>query len=371
MWSRHDSAMHVAQAQAELRENLGSVLTLDGTEQDRQAAVDRVITQWSRKYGVNPGTQAELRAFANEDLDTPSVEDRFDRAILGDVYQIANGRDLIERVEQAETVEQAVKDAGDLLVAGIVGAGGAATGDAEFQAYAAKRMRDNKTVRKVYEKAAEFVWENRSELSGIAEKAADAKAAVQGAVDSLTDYIEEIADRWSYVGKSMTEQGIGQRRLEAERSQRERDRAGRAERRATERDERDRLRDLEERLEEAGRLAQEQFPRGQRQTRRRGQPQEDEPQLQGPTPEYYARRQREQVERNIDELRSLIGEARQEYRHVGSNRAELGRKLRTFMRMRQRYAAMADSGMLERDVVKALSNEIEQLRKLYQRGPKK
>lgn len=358
----HDNAMYLASAQSELADAIAGI-GMEGSEQERAAKVAQVLQSWSSKHGVRFDSPADVDAFLSQELEMPSVEERFAR-VMADVLRIDSQRDIIERAEQAETAVQAVKDVGDRLVAGMVGRYGEWTGDPEFQEYARQRMAEKDTVRQLYDSAAKAV-RDAGEQGALA--AADwymrDKNALRTVVDDLSDYIDDVASSYAHWARSSTTAGVVQRRLAAEQNARRRAEREAARRRAAEREgtpssaelrknlaaaeqERDRAR-LRSKMKEVQRKAQDYA----------------DPQLQGPTPEW--------VERRLSELQVEVQEAAREYRHVGSNRAELGRKLRSFMRMRQKYAALADSGMVDRNVVDALSNEIEQLLKLYRRGPKK
>jgi ribosomal protein S19E (S16A) len=357
MYAKHDNDMYLASAQSELSDAIANI-GLEGSEEQRAAAVAKAIQSWSSKHGVRFDSRAEVSEFLSQDVERPPVKERFER-VVADALSIASREDIVRRASQAETVEQAVKDVGDRLVAGILAGVGAATDDAEYTAYARERMAEKDTLRRVYDSAAEAVQQagEQGALDAARWYYRD-KNVIRKVVDDLSDYIDNVADGYGALVDTGSERDA-RRQANVQRTM-----AGQVRRQQKRHDllvdERD------EALAAQGRAAMRSEDLRVAAEENRGQPSAAEQAAQ------QLRNKQASVESDIQNLREQVETARGELQAAGlESRATIGRKLRSFMRMRQKYAAMADSGMVDRNVVEALSTEIEQLLKLYRRGPKK
>jgi hypothetical protein len=367
-YSKHDNAMYTSGAQQELRDAIAGI-GMDGDEQSRAAALEQALQSWSSKHGVRFDDRQQVADFLAQDIEAPDTKSRVQR-VIADALDVNSHADLVQRAAQAETAAQAVKDLGDRFVAGVLGAWGAAADDPIYQQYAMDRMAEKDTVRKLYDAAADKL---QAYMEG---KALDAAAwymrdnnAVRKAAKELSGYVSEVADGYGSLIDTGSE-------IDARRQAKYK-----AQMRAQEKRQAQRRQPLEEQRDAAQAAAAAAAQRSAQRQAEQG--------AAGPSPamqEADALRDKQarvtqdiaqlqsqlgikprgdSVEAGMEDLRAQITQTRKELAAAGSgSREEVGRRLRMFMRLKQKYA---ESGMVRREVIDAVGSEIEKLRTQYRR----
>ena len=368
-YSEHDNAMYMSGAQQELRDGIAGI-DMGGDEQSRAAALEQVLQSWSTEHGVRFDDRQQVADFLAQDIEAPDAESRVER-VIADALDVNSHFDVVQRAAQVETAEQAVKDLGDRLVAGVLGAWGAAADDPIYQEYAAKRMAQQDTVRKLYDAAADKLQ------AYMEDKALDAAAwymrdnnAVRKAAEGLSGYVSQVADSYGFLfdtgskldARRQARYGAemrAQKEREAQRSLPLREQRDRAQQDAANAAQRSAQRQAEQ--EAAGPMSPA-MQAAEALRDKQGQVAQDIAQLQiklGIKP------RADSVEAGIEALRAEITQTRKELAAAGfESREEVGQRLRMFMRLRQKYA---ESGMVRREVLDALGSEIEKLRTQYRR----